>query len=53
MNNFYIDKTTGYRVLTESFLRARGVCCGNGCKHCPYQPKHTKGTKELNNNDKH
>ncbi len=21
----------------------RGQCCGNGCRHCPYTPKHTKG----------
>jgi len=23
-------------VLTEIFLRKRGYCCGNGCRHCPY-----------------
>lgn len=26
----------GLMVLTESFLRRRGYCCGNGCRHCPY-----------------
>ena len=20
-----------------------GHCCGNGCRHCPYDPKHTNG----------
>ena len=24
-------------VLTTSYLLKRGYCCGNGCKHCPYQ----------------
>lgn len=26
----------GLMVLTESFLRRRGYCCENGCRHCPY-----------------
>jgi hypothetical protein len=26
----------GYMVLTEKFHLAKGFCCGNGCKHCPY-----------------
>jgi hypothetical protein len=32
----YLDPTTGFVVLTEIALRARGTCCGNGCRHCPY-----------------
>ena len=27
----------GLMVLTESFLKNRGFCCGNGCRHCPYE----------------
>ena len=23
-------------TFTESFLLKRGYCCGNGCKHCPF-----------------
>ncbi len=23
-------------VLTESYLKERGYCCGSGCLHCPY-----------------
>ncbi|MGZ8553226.1 MAG: DUF5522 domain-containing protein [Chitinophagaceae bacterium] len=23
-------------VLTESYHLERGICCGNGCIHCPY-----------------
>ncbi len=34
-------------VLTASFHIKRGYCCGNGCRHCPYTPKHQKGTKQI------
>jgi hypothetical protein len=33
----YVDPVTGYFVLTEATLRARGTCCGSGCRHCPYE----------------
>lgn len=26
-----------YTVLTELNHLQRGWCCGNGCRHCPYQ----------------
>ena len=32
----YIDPRTGYQVMTALALRARGHCCGVGCRHCPY-----------------
>jgi hypothetical protein len=32
----YIDPTTGYTVMTAPALLARGSCCGNACRHCPY-----------------
>jgi hypothetical protein len=34
--DFYLDPDTGLFVLTEAYLRKRGYCCGNGCRHCPY-----------------
>lgn len=37
----------GYRVMTESFLKKRGYCCSNGCRHCPYWPKAQKGNTNL------
>lgn len=37
----------GFCVFTENFLLQRGYCCGNGCRHCPYQPKHQAGNKIL------
>jgi hypothetical protein len=33
----YLDPETGLFVLTAAYLRARGRCCGNGCRHCPYR----------------
>ncbi len=27
----------GLMVLTEHFLKKRGYCCSNDCRHCPYQ----------------
>jgi hypothetical protein len=32
----YLDPETGLFVLTATYLRDRGHCCGNGCRHCPY-----------------
>ena len=34
-------------VFTEEFHIRRGQCCGNGCRHCPYEPKHKKGNITL------
>lgn len=34
-------------IFTEKFHIDRGQCCGNGCRHCPYRPKHIKGNKKL------
>lgn len=44
--DFYYNND-GYMVLTEKFHLKKGFCCGNGCKHCPYnyinvpEPKRT------------
>jgi hypothetical protein len=32
----YLDPQTGLFVLTAAYLRDRGFCCGNGCRHCPF-----------------
>jgi hypothetical protein len=32
----YADPASGLFVLTAAWLAARGTCCGNGCRHCPY-----------------
>ena len=43
--HYYMD---GERVVfTALFHIQRGSCCGSGCRHCPYDPKHTKGKVVL------
>lgn len=32
----YRDPATGFTVMTGPTLAARGTCCDNGCRHCPY-----------------
>ena len=34
--HYYLNEE-GLIVFTEKYLRERGYCCGNGCKHCPYE----------------
>ena len=34
--DFYLDPESGLFVLTEAYLKKRGFCCQNGCRHCPY-----------------
>ena len=34
--DYYINEE-GFAVLTEKYLREKGYCCGNGCKHCPFE----------------
>ncbi len=33
--DFYYNED-GYVVLTQKYHLQKGNCCGNGCKHCPY-----------------
>ena len=35
----YFDPRTGLFVMTAAYLWARGACCDNGCRHCPYLPR--------------
>ena len=43
--HFYIEN--GAKVFTEEYLAQRGYCCGNGCRHCPYDPKAQKNNTTL------
>jgi hypothetical protein len=31
---YYSDQ--GWMVFMEKYHLERGYCCGNGCRHCPY-----------------
>ena len=33
--DYYINEA-GLYVFTAKYLKERGYCCGNGCKHCPF-----------------
>lgn len=44
--DFYYNEN-GRLVMTETYHRKRGSCCGNGCKHCPYEPKHIIGNVNI------
>lgn len=32
----YLDPDTGLFVMTSAYLLRQQECCGNGCRHCPY-----------------
>lgn len=41
--DYYFEN--GFMVLTAHFLKKRGYCCSNGCRHCPY-----KTDEKINHN---
>ena len=43
--DFYLEEDN--MVMTENYHIKRGYCCGCGCRHCPYIPKHTRGSSET------
>lgn len=36
--DYYVNED-GRVVFTAQYLLSRGYCCGNGCRHCPYDYK--------------
>ncbi len=34
--HYYLNED-GLIVLTEQYHLEKGYCCGNGCRHCPYE----------------
>jgi len=41
----YRDPQTGLFVFTRDYLTQRGWCCGNGCRHCPYDHVNVKAPR--------
>ena len=37
----------GLLVYTASYHLKRGFCCGSGCRHCPYKPRHLEGNRKT------
>jgi hypothetical protein len=52
--NSYTDPFTGYMVMTAFYLKARGECCGSGCRHCPFSPERQEaaGRPTFTNNER-
>lgn len=44
-NDWYVEN--GLLVYTAAFHLQRGVCCGSGCRHCPYEPPHVEGSTQV------
>ncbi|CAN5224601.1 hypothetical protein BH20ACI1_BH20ACI1_02180 [soil metagenome] len=42
--DYYFEN--GFMVLTEIFLKKRGYCCGNGCRHCPYPKEKSENLQQ-------
>lgn len=40
----------GLLVFTAAHHLKRGFCCGSGCRHCPYAPKHVAGNQAVQAN---
>ena len=47
--HYYLEN--GRVVFTALFHLERGQCCGNKCRHCPYDPEYTKGTTKIKKQD--
>jgi hypothetical protein len=43
--DFYFDKS-GLMVFTEKYHLQRGYCCGNGCRHCPFNYENVADLKK-------
>ena len=37
----------GFCVFTEKYLLKKEVCCGSGCRHCPYDPPHVRNNVKV------
>jgi Family of unknown function (DUF5522) len=42
--DFYFNEQ-GFVVFTAQYHLQKGICCGNGCRHCPYAYKNVDETK--------
>jgi hypothetical protein len=38
---------SGLLVYTAAYHLKRGHCCGSGCRHCPYDPRHVEGSTTV------
>ena len=43
--DYYFEN--GLLVYTAAYHLKRGSCCGSGCRHCPFEPRHVEGTTKV------
>ena len=43
--DWYLEN--GLLVYTAGYHLKRGSCCGSGCRHCPYEPRHVEGNTTV------
>lgn len=43
--DWYLEN--GLLVYTAAYHLKRGSCCGSGCRHCPYEPRHVAGNTKV------
>jgi len=43
--DYYLED--GFVVFTEKYHIEKGECCGNDCRHCPYEKPVIKGSKMI------
>ncbi len=46
--HYYFDENQNL-VMTERYHLERGDCCGNGCRHCPYDFRGVANVAEREN----
>lgn len=44
--HFYFDDS-GLMVMTEKYHLERGTCCGNACRHCPFDYENVDKKKRI------
>lgn len=44
--DYYLDEA-GNMVFTEAYHLKRGICCGSGCRHCPYKNSNPNVPQEF------
>lgn len=44
-SDYYYEQ--GRMVMTDSYHKRRGYCCGSYCRHCPYTKPTQKGNTNL------
>ncbi|HBE82688.1 MAG TPA: hypothetical protein DDW24_07895 [Blastocatellia bacterium] len=44
--DYYFEN--GLLVMTAEYLLRRGYCCGNRCRHCPYEAHAMTSTQSKN-----